>query len=506
MSSSQTEIPAGAGGKPRSALRYFFCRDVFRRGQVGCFLVQRFKSFLVRSTLAGGLLASVVLPATVMSFSPAQALDLTTALANAYSANPDLNAARANTRGVDEGVATAKSGNRPKINATGDVGASSTDVRSPSSHRHSELFPAGVGLSINQTLYNGNRTSNGIRQAESSVLASRETLRNTEQNTLLDGVSAYMNVVGNTAFYNLRENNITVLNELVRQTRDRFNVGEVTRTDVAQAEARLASAKSELALAQSNLRASIAKFKQVIGLDPKKLNPVKPVTGARLPKNQGQAVSRALQDHPAIAAALHGVDVQLLQVKVVEGELYPTVSLTGSLARRYDSTSEKERRNSASVVAQISIPIYDGGSAHSRTRAAKETLGEKRLLVDSMRDRVVQGVIASWALMEATGFQIEGAAAQVSAAEIALNGVREEARVGQRTTLDVLNAQQELLNARVAQVTAQRDRVIASYALLSSTGQLSARTLGLKVATYDPKVHFEQVKDSWLGLRTPSGE
>ena len=471
----------------------------FRRDQFRCFAVQRFKSFAFRSALAGFLLSGV-------STLPALAQDLTTALAHAYSANPDLNAARANTRGVDESVPTAKAAGRPKISATGDIGASSLDSRSPGRSSYSELFPAGVGLSINQTLYNGNRTSNGIRQAESSVMAARETLRNTEQNTLLDGVSAYMNVVGNTAFYNLREGNIRVLNELVRQTKDRFNVGEVTRTDVAQAEARLASAKSDLAIAQSNLRGSIARFKQVIGLDPKKLAPVKPVAANRLPKNQGEAVNRALQDHPAIAASLHGVDVQLLQVKVVEGELYPTVSLTGSLSRRYDSSIEKDRRNSASVVGQVSIPIYDGGSAYSRTRAAKETLGEKRLLVDSTRDRVVQAVVASWALMEATGFQLEGAAAQVSAAEIALNGVKEEARVGQRTTLDVLNAQQELLNARVAQVTAQRDRVIASYSLLSATGQLSARSLGLKVATYDPKVHFEQVKDSWLGLRTPGGE
>lgn len=478
--------------------------------QFGCSVVKRFKSLAFRSlavsaALSGVLAAGILLPGSTFS-TRAKAQDLTTALSHAYMANPDLNAQRANTRGVDEGVPTAKALGRPKVTATGDVGATTIDSRSPGRKSHSELFPAGVGLSISQTLYNGGRTANGIRQAESSTLASRETLRNTEQNTLLDGVSAYMNVVGNTALHTLRQNNINVLNELVRQTKDRFNVGEVTRTDVAQAEARLASAKSDLALAQSNLRGSIATFRQKIGIQPKKLADTKPVSAKRLPKNQGEAVNRALQDHPAIAAALHGVDVQLLQVKVVEGELYPTVSLTGSLSRRYDSTIEQDRRTSASVVGQVSIPIYDGGSAYARTRAAKETLGEKRMLVDSARDRVVQAVVASWALMEATGYQIEGAAAQVSAAEIALNGVREEARVGQRTTLDVLNAQQELLNARVAQVTAQRDRVIASYSLLAATGQLSARTLGLKVATYDPKVHYEQVKDSWLGLRTPSGE
>lgn len=447
---------------------------------------------------AGLLLASTAL---------VQAQNLQSALSSAYRANPDLNAARAKARGVDESVPTAQSGYRPKVTATGDVGATSLTTNTPPGvKRHNELFPAGVGVSISQTLYNGSRTGNSVRAAESGVLAERETLRNTEQNTLLDGVTAYMNVLRDTALHGLRENNVTVLTEQVRQTKDRFNVGEVTRTDVAQAEARLAGSKSDLAVSKSNLRGSIARFKQVIGIDPKKLAPVQPVGGKQLPKTQGDAVNRALKDHPAIAAALHGVDVQLLNVKVVEGELLPTVSVTGSLSRRFDTTTNQDRRNSASVVGSLSIPIYDGGSAYARTRAAKETLGERRLNVDSARDRVVAAVIAAWALMEATGFQIEGAAAQVQAAEIALNGVREEAKVGQRTTLDVLNAQQELLNARVAQVTAQRDRVVASYSLLSATGQLSARSLGLKVATYDPKVHYEQVKDKWLGLRTPSGE
>jgi outer membrane protein len=452
------------------------------------------------------LVAGLLLVGTVLSAPNALAQDLSTALANTYRVNPDLNAARANTRGVDEGVPTAKAAGRPKVTATGDVGRSWTDSRSPGRHSHTELFPAGVGLSVTQTLYAGGRINNGIRAAESGVFAARETLRNTEQNTLLEAVTAYMNVVRDTAIHNLRQNNVNVLGELVRQTKDRFNVGEVTRTDVAQAEARLAGARSELALSQSNLRGSAARFKQVIGLDPKKLSPVTPYAPKRLPKSQGDAVKRALEDHPAIAAALHGVDVQTLQIKIVEAELLPSVSVSGSLSRRYDTQIEKDRRNSASVVGQISIPIYDGGSAYARTRAAKETLGERQLQVDSARDRVVAAVIAAWALMEATGYQIEGAAAQVAAAEIALNGVREEARVGQRTTLDVLNAQQELLNARVVQITAQRDRVVASYSLLSATGQLSARTLGLKVATYDPKIHYEQVKDSWLGLRTPSGE
>ncbi|MCA1951944.1 MAG: TolC family outer membrane protein [Hyphomicrobiales bacterium] len=467
--------------------------------QVGQINVNRWKR-LVLGSVAVALLPGVV-----------AAQDLSTALANAYRVNPELNAARASTRGIDEGVPTAKSAARPSITASADAGATRTTTATSGTfggtvRGESNLLPRGAGVTISQNLYRGGRIENSIRQAESNVLAARETLRNTEQNTLLAAVTAYMNVVRDTAINNVRQNNVNVLNELVRQTRDRFNVGEVTRTDVAQAEARLAGAKSDLALSQSNLRASIATFKQVIGLDPKKLAPVKPVVRSRLPKSQGEAVNRALQDHPAIAASMHGVDAQLLQVKIVEGELYPTISVSGSLTHRYEVQSPGDSRTTGSVVGQISIPIYDGGSAYSRTRAAKETLGERRLNVDTARDRVVQAATAAWALLEATGFQIEGAAAQVAAAEIALNGVREEARVGQRTTLDVLNAQQELLNARVVQITAQRDQVVASYSLLSAIGQLSARALGLKVATYDPKVHFEQVKDSWLGLRTPSGE
>lgn len=457
-------------------------------------------------SLALGTVAAVAL-----TVSQASALDLSGALANAYRVNPDLNAQRANTRGVDEGVPTAKAAGRPTVTASGDAGATRLTTATSGAaggtvRGENNLLPRGFGVTVTQQIYRGGRIENSIRSAESGVLASRETLRNTEQNTLLTAVQAYMNVVRDSAILNVRQNNVNVLNELVRQTRDRFNVGEVTRTDVAQAEARLAGAKSDLALSESNLRGSKATFKQVIGLEPAKLSPVKPVAATRLPKNQGEAVNRAIQDHPAIAAALHGVDAQLLQVKVVEGELYPTVSVSGSVNRRYDNTLPGDSRTVASVVGQVSIPIYEGGGVYSRTRAAKETLGERRLQVDSARDRVVAAVVSAWALLEATGFQIEGANAQVAAAEIALNGVREEARVGQRTTLDVLNAQQELLNARVVQITAQRDRVVASYSLLSATGQLSARSLGLSVATYDPKVRFEQVKDSWLGLRTPSGE
>lgn len=436
----------------------------------------------------------------------AQAQDFSRALANAYTVNPDLNAGRASLRATDEGVPAARAGMLPKVSASADYGRTHSEFRTAGRNGQAELLPRGAGVTVTQNLLDGYRSANSVRAAESGVLGARETLRNTEANTLLDAVTAYMNVVRDTAIYNLRKNNVAVLGEQVRQTDARFSVGEVTRTDVAQTQSRYAGAKADMALAQSNLRGSVARFKQIIGLEPKQLSPVQPLTGARLPKSQGEAVNRALQDHPLVAAALHGVDVQALQVKIVTGELLPSLSLSGSLSQRFDTQVGTHKVVSATVAGTLNVPIYDGGSAHARTRAAKETLGERRLQVDSARDRVVANAIAAWALMEATAFQIEGTNAQVKAAEIALNGVREEAKVGQRTTLDVLNAEQELLNARVSQVSAQRDRVVASYALLSATGSLSASRLGLKVAAYRPEIHYEEVKNKWFGLTTPSGE
>ncbi len=449
---------------------------------------------------------SAVLLGSVAAAALVQAQDLSRALANAYAVNPELNAGRAGLRATDEGVPAARAGMLPKISASADYGRSHSEYRIGGRNGQGELLPRGAGVSVTQNLLDGYRTANAVRAAESGVLGARETLRNTEANTLFDAVTAYMNMVRDTAIYNLRKSNVAVLGEQVRQTDARFAVGEVTRTDVAQTQSRHAGSKAEMALAQSNLRGAAARFKQVIGLEPKRLAPVRPFAAGRLPRTQGEAVSRALQEHPLIAAALHGVDVQELQVKVVTGELLPSLSLSGSVAQRYASQVGTHKALTATVAGTLNVPIYDGGSAHARTRAAKETLGERRLQVDSARDRVVANAVAAWAMLEATAFQIEGTDAQVKAAEIALNGVREEAKVGQRTTLDVLNAEQELLNARVAQVTAQRDRVVASYALLSATGALSARILGLKVAAYRPEIHYEEVKDRWIGLSAPAGE
>jgi len=436
---------------------------------------------------------------------PAAAETLDGALARAYGGNPTLNSQRATVRSFDEGVPIAKSGQRPRITATGDVGLSHTDTRGASigSNGTDQLVPRGAGIGFTQNIFDGFRTRNSTRAAESQVFGQRETLRNTEQNVLLDGVTAYMNVLRDSAILSLTRNNVEVFAEQLRQTRDRFNVGEVTRTDVAQSEAALAGGKSQQSLAESNLKASLARYRQIIGVEPKQLAPGRSIEKL-LPRAVDGGVSLALSEHPAINAALHGVDTAELQIKVAEGGLYPTVGVIGAIAKRYDLSSGSEQ-SSASIIGQISIPIYEGGEFYARTRQAKENAGQARLQVDVTRDQVRAAVVSSYGSFDAAKAQIEAAQAQVQANEIALNGVREEAKVGQRTTLDVLNAQQALLNARVLLVTAQRDRVVASYSILSSIGKLSARTLGLKVAEYDAKRHFEQVKDKWIGLGTPDG-
>lgn len=436
---------------------------------------------------------------------PALAQTMEAALARAYSSNPVLNAQRAQVRVTNENVPQALSGYRPRITASGDIGASITEYDAPgATNRNSRMGPRGVGVSIEQNIFDSGRTRNAVGQAESAVLGSRATLRNTEQNVLLDAATAYMNVLRDTAILNLNRNNVEVLDEQLRQTRDRFQVGEVTRTDVAQSEARRSSSQSQAILAEANLKTSIARYRQNVGAEPRRLAPGRPVEHL-LPKTLNAALNTALQGHPAIIAALHGVDAAELQVKVTESELYPRFGVVATAQQRYDTQIFGDRRSSASIVGQLTVPIYEGGQVYSRTRQAKETAGQRRIDVDTQRDAVRAAVVSAWGGLEASKAQITAAQAQVQAAETALGGVREEAKVGQRTTLDVLNAQQELVIARSTLVTAQRDRVVASYAVLSAIGRLSAQTLKLKAEVHDPKVHYDQVRGLLWGTQTPDG-
>ena len=459
-----------------------------------------------RGSLRSSLLAGIAVLAMLMPMA-AQAETIGGALAKAYLSNPDINQQRAAVRVSDENVPRANAGFLPSVTASANAGLQRTYLEDAPQTGGTNSRPRGYQVSVTQPIYNGDRNGNSVRQAESGVLGAREQLRNTEQNVLLSALTYYMDVLRDAAILDLQRSNVDVLQEQLRQTKDRFNVGEVTRTDVAQAEAARAGAQAQALSAQSNLQSAMAHYRQAVGDEPKSLSPVSPVTRP-LPRSLQEAVAISQTEHPAIVASLHGVDAAELAIKINEGALYPTVGLSGSVTKSFDpaQAAPGARALTGYVGAQISLPVYDGGLSYANIRQAKEQLGQQELSTDLQRDKVRAAVVAAWGLNQNSQGIVRAAKAQVEAAEVALAGVREEAKVGQRTTLDVLNAQQTLLSARVQLVTAQHDQVVNSYNLLSAVGRLSVKTLGVAVAKYDPRTHFDQVKSKWFGVRTPDGK
>ncbi|MEA2976358.1 MAG: outer membrane protein [Alphaproteobacteria bacterium] len=444
----------------------------------------------------------------------ASAETLPSALVQAYQNNPQLNAQRASARATDEAVPQALSGYRPRLSVTASVGeqytsttnksVSSTGV--PSYSTTSGAFtPYTFGASVTQTLFNGFQTANRTRAAEGQVSSAREALRVLEQTILLNAATVYMDMLRDSAIAEVQRSNVRVLNETLRQTRDRFSVGEVTRTDVAQSEAQLAAGQFQLLNAESNLTTTRSNYRRIIGTDPGNLSPGTPMDRFA-PSALPAAVSLGLARNPNVTSAMYGIDVAYLQVKINEGALYPTFTFTGSALESISSSLTNMQQTTLSATGNLTVPIYQGGAEYSLIRQSKESLTQQRLNLEQVRDQTRQSVVQAWGQVQATKAQIQSAQAQVNSTEIALNGVREEARVGQRTTLDVLNAQQALVNARVTLVTAQHDRVVASFNLLNAVGVLSPQTLGLATPTYDPRVHYYQVRDSWTGVRTPDGK
>ena len=462
--------------------------------------------------LVTGAAAAVLLMANLGPL-PALADTIEAALVRAYQNNPQLNAQRAQVRSTDENVPQALSGYRPKVALTASAGFQYTDTNSTQGGTASQLVrteihganpPRSAGLTVTQTLFNGQQTANKTRAAESAVSGAREALRFLEESVLLSAATIYMDYLRDSAIVEVQKSNVRVLEQTLKQTRDRFNVGEVTRTDVAQSEAQLAAGNTQLLAAQATLTTTRANFRRIIGNEPEGLAPGSPVDRF-LPGTLPGAVELSLIENPNVTAAMFGIDVNYLQVKVNEGALLPTVSLQASVQQSYEQTMTVYRSFGASAIAQIAAPIYQGGAEYSLIRQSKENLAQQRLVLEQTRDQTRANTVTAWGQLVAGKAQVASAQAQVTASEIALNGVREEAKAGQRTTLDVLNAQQALVNARVALVTAQHDRVVASYAVLSAVGRLSPQVMNLPTTVYDPSVHYQQVRDSWFGVRTPDG-
>jgi outer membrane protein len=440
---------------------------------------------------------------------PAAAEKIEAALARAYQNNPQLNAQRAIVRQTDEGVPQALSGYRPSINATASAGKQYIDAKasipalssSPISVR--ETFDTwSVGVNASQNLFNA-QTPNRTRAAEGQVLAARETLRVIEQSVLLSAASIYMDVLRDTANLELQRDNIRVLQRTLKVTQDRYEAGAVTATDLDQAQAQLASGEASLHSAESTLMTTKANYRRIIGTEPQGLSPGMPVDRFS-PRTLDAAIAQGVSQNPSVTAAMYDVDVAQLQVRIAEAGLFPTLTLQGSAQQQnFNSDVTPLRIFNGTVQAKLTVPIYQGGTEYSAIRQNKEAVGQQRLSLDQVRDQVRANVVQYWGQVEATKAQTEAAARQVKYSESALNGVRNEAQLGQRTTLDVLNALQALLTARVNLISAQHDRVVASYNVLSAVGRLSPAVLGLPTQIYDPGVHYQQVRDSWFGVRTP---
>jgi outer membrane protein len=483
---------------------------------------------------------------------PACAETIEEALADAYLINPVLNAERARLRAIDEQVAFAKSGLRPFIFGTADTAFQNQNTTigggggttAPSNvglltGPVNQTLPAGPGfpttsptatgvlplnqafgqaegdteddgvtnprgyaINLAQPLFEGFRNLNAIRQAKSTVQAAREALRTVEQTVLLDAVTAYMNVVRDQAIVRLRENDVSVLTEQLKATKDRFDVGEVTRTDVAQAEARRSEALATLAAAQANLKTSRAAYEQVIGHPPGSLATPASIRHL-LPSTLNEAMTLGDGENPIILTSVYSEEASLYAVEQIMGEMLPDVQLEAQYEKRFDNFSTSDSQETTRVVGRLNVPFYQGGGVSARVRQAKETNNQLKKEVEDARLRVHADVIANWGILQSSGPAISSAEAAVAANRIALTGVREEEKVGQRTTLDVLDAQRELLNSQIGLVVALRDRVVAEYSLYTAVGRMDAQTLGLPVPYYDPIQHYDIVKNKLFGLRPP---
>ncbi len=441
--------------------------------------------------------------ATLLMLSAVNAVSAETikeALALAYSNNPSLNAARAQLRGVDERVPQALAGWRPTVTASGQVGSNYANSDGRDSYRNN----ASISLSISQAVFRGFRTVNSTRQAEAIIRAQRESLASTEQDVLLAAAQAYVDVIRDTALVSLQRSDLQFLSEQVRAAKDRFEVGEGTRTDVSQADARRAEAQANLNTSLANLNTSRAIYRQIVGTEAKNLSADTTISLV-VPKSIDEALRVSEDTQPLIRQAQHLVDAAIFNAKAIEGELLPTVSVDGTVSRTWKPSSNIDEQDSASIVGRVSIPLYQAGAVSSRVRQAKEELGQTRLQLDVTRDQVRANVISAWGVYQAAEASISAARSAVEAQQLALEGVIEEQRVGQRTTLDVLDAQRELVNQRVNLVTAQRNRIVGGYQLVSAIGKLDADTLNLRVARYQPTEHYKAVRDKWYGLRTPDG-
>ncbi|MCV2892822.1 TolC family outer membrane protein [Lentibacter sp. XHP0401] len=422
-----------------------------------------------------------------MPAAKAHAETLADAMVGAYKHSGLMDKNRALLRAADEDVAAAMAALRPIVAWSSTLGYSYSANQTVTT----ETVGSTIGLVAELMLYDGGASKLNIEIAKETVLATRETLVSVEQQVLLSAVNAFFDVRRANEFVQLRRNNLRVINEELRAARDRFEVGEVTRTDVSLAEARLAAARAELASAQGDLARGVEAYRAAVGRKPGNL--VKPGI-IRTPANTLDAAKGiALRTHPDLKRVQHQVSAAELGIMVAEAAKRPTVTLSGRLgvSEYFNSTTDGR---SASLGLEANQPIYQGGRLSALERKSRSQRDAVRGDLHVARQSIAQNVGNAWALLEVSRATVVASTQQVRASEIAFRGVREEATLGARTTLDVLDAEQELLNARVTLLSAQIDEVLSGYTLLASMGLLTAERLNLNVPSYDPAAYYNLVK------------
>jgi outer membrane protein len=455
---------------------------------------------MLRSVLLGAA-ASLAL----LIGASAQAQTIEEALALTYRTNPQLAAERARLRALDEGVPRALSNWRPTVTVSGQVGRARDRLRSENAvgttiTTDQLRTPQIATLQVTQPLYRGGRTLAETSRAENLVLQGRAQLQATEQSVLLDAATAYTNLLQDQAVLDLNINNEQVLQRQLDAARDRFQVGEITRTDVSQAEARLSRARADRIQAEGNLTSSRANYLRIVGEPPARLSParVPPV----LPATEEEALRAAVTENPAVIAAQYAERAARDDVELIAGEQLPTVSLQGSLSRQHETQTVGLERDVAEASLVVSVPLYQAGAVDARIREAKQIAAQRRTQVEDTIRRAREDATRTWETLTTARARIQAFQAQIRANEIALEGVEQEARVGSRTVLDVLDAEQELLDAKVNLVRAQRDEIVSGFQLAAAMGRLTAQHLKLPVEVYDPTVYYNKTRDRWIGTST----
>ncbi len=454
----------------------------------------------MRRTRLSGSWAGAAALAIAVSLLPGMvsADSLEDALVQTYESNPTLLAQRAQLRATDEGIAQAVSNWRPTVTVTGTYG--SNDVRTDVGPAPT---PAGVtndpfsgSITASQNIFRGFRSFNELAQARANVRAGRAALHSTEQQVLLSAITAYLDVIRDEAVVRLRQNNVSVLERQLEASQDRFDLGDATRTDVAQSEARLSLARSNLTSAEAQLTVSRSAYQRIVGMPPVDLQD--PDGLPAHPADEATAIASALANNPTLQAAIESENASRRAVDVAMGALLPSVRVDGSFSHSENAGGFDTQSDSASVTGVLTVPLYQSGAEYSAIRAARQSNSADRIRIAETERSVREAVANAWESLRATTSVIESSREQVRANEIAFEGVTQEAQVGSRTTLDVLDAEQELLDSRVSLVRAERDEFVAAYSLLSAMGQLTAQDLGLPVQYYDPTRNTSTV--SWMPL------